>query len=178
MPFKGVVEVEDYKNIVPHIDIDRSISAVEYFSFEGIESERIVEFRRDIETGNDAIELHLIRTASYKDAVSLKLKNCSLECADIWKDLLSTEQKTFGGSKIFYINDSCTKLLVLAVPNEISSKLNMVVTRLNKINEKIGRANSRIKKENINLYSARSKLRPDTKKREEIINFINQNLKV
>ena len=170
--------MEDYKNIVSHIDIDRSINSVEYFLFKGIENENIAEFRHDIEAGNDAIELHLVRTASYKDSVFLKLKNHNEECADIWKELLSAEQKTFGGSKIFYINRDCTKLLVLAVPNEITNKLNMVISRLNKINEKIGRANSRIKKENMDLYSARSKLKSETKKKEELINFINQNLKV
>ena len=173
-----MVAVEDYKNVVPHIDIDRSISNIEYFSFEGMDSSYASEFRNDITSHNDPIEMHLIKTASYKEHLIFRLKNAMGEYADAWKELLSAEQKTFGGSKIFYINDGCTKLLVLAVPNELNSKLTMVVNRLNKINEKISRANSRIKKENIDLYSARMKSKSDTKKKEEIINFINQNLKV
>lgn len=170
--------MEDYQNIVPHIDIDRNIISLDYFSFSGINEGRIEEFRKDIESHNDAIELHLVRTVSYKEGIILRLKNCSGEYAEVWKELLSAEQKTFGGSKIFYINNSCSRLLVLAVANELNNKLGMVVTRLNKINEKIGRTNSRIKKDNIDLFSARIKAKSDTKKKEEAINFINQNLKI
>lgn len=175
---KGVVEVEDYQNIVPHIDIDRSIGSIDYFSFDGLNGEKIAEFKEDIESHNDAIELHLIRTSSYKEALILRLKNSREEYTDVWKELLRAEQKTFGGSKIFYINRECSKMLVLAVSNETSNKIAMVITRLNKINEKIGRTNSRIKKENVDLYSARIKSKTETKKKEDIINLINQNLKV
>jgi|SRR3989339_2047025 len=175
---KGVVEVEDYQNIVPHIDIDRSIDSIYYFSFDGLNGDKIAEFKEDIESHNDAIELHLLRTTSYKEAVILRLKSSSEGYAEIWKELLKAEQKTFGGSKIFYFNRECSKILVLAVPNEISSKIGMLITRLNKINEKIGRTNSRIKKENVDLYSARVKSKTETKKKEEVINLINQNLKV
>ena len=170
--------MEDYQNIVPHIDIDRNIGSIDYISFDGMDGEKIAEFREDIESHNDAIELHLVRSASYKEAVILRLKSSREEYADMWKELLRAEQKTFGGSKIFYFNKECSKMLILAVPNEISNKIAMVITRLNKINEKIGRTNSRIKKENVDLYSARIKGKTETKKKEEIINLINQNLKV
>ena len=93
-------------------------------------------------------------------------------------DFLKEEQKTFGGSKIFYINGNCTKLLVLSLPNEINNKLNMIVTRLNKINEKITRVNGKIKKDNFDLYNSRVKVKDSNKKKEDIINFINQNLRV
>ncbi|MBI2660062.1 hypothetical protein HYX07_02780, partial [Candidatus Woesearchaeota archaeon] len=65
------------------------------------------------------------------------------------------------------------------LPNEIRNKLNMVVTRLNKINEKITRINSRIKKENLDIYASkvRNKEAAD-KRKDDIINFINQNLRV
>ena len=108
-----------------------------------------------------------------------RLKKSNGDYADVWRDFLKEEQKTFGGSKIFYINDDCSKLLVLALPNETRSKLNMAVTRLNKINDKITRINSKIKKENLDIYSSRVKDKEAlNKKKDDIINFINQNLKV
>ena len=173
MHYWGKKMEHDYKNIISHIDIDRSLGSVEYLQFKGLDD--FEEFRHDIELHNDPIELHLIKTKSYKEALILKLKKD--EHAEQWKDLLREEQKTFGGSKIFYINDDCSKLLVLGVPNEMSSKINMVITRFNKINEKISRTNSKIKKENIDIYNYRIKEASD-KKKEEIINFINLNLRV
>ena len=141
----------DYKNIISHIDIDRSLDSIEYFSFHGMEDESILKFKEDIEAGNDSIELHLIKSKAYKEGLILNLKKSSIDKADVWRDLFREEQKTFGGSKIFYINNDCSKLLVLSLPNEIRNKMNMVITRLNKINEKITRINSRIKKENMFL---------------------------
>ena len=82
------------------------------------------------------------------------------------------------GSKIFYIDNNSSKLLILAVPNEMNAKINMAITRINKINEKITRINSKIRKENMDLYSSRIKDKESNKKKEDIINFINQNLKV
>lgn len=167
----------DYKNIISHIDIDRSLGSIEFLAFDGIENDGIHEFRDDIEAGNDSIELHLVKSKSYREALVLKLKKSPY--SDAWKDLLREEQKTFGGSKIFYMDNDCTKLLVLSLPNEISSKVNMLVTRLNKINEKITRINAKIKKENIDIYSSRPKSREAAdKKKDDIINFINQNLRV
>ncbi|MBI2101050.1 hypothetical protein HYT53_00380 [Candidatus Woesearchaeota archaeon] len=169
----------DYKNIISHIDIDRSLGAIEYFSFNGIEDESILEFKNDIEAGNDSIELHLVRSKSYKEALILRLKKSNGAYSSTWRDFLHEEQKTFGGSKIFYINNECSKLLVLSLPNEVTNKMNMVITRLNKINDKITRINARIKKENIDLYASRAKNRAAMdKKKDDIINFINQNLRV
>ena len=167
---------QDYKNIIPHIDIDRSLDSLEIVKFEGIESSLVEEFRQDMETHNDAIESHLIKTKSYKEVLVLKLK--SKDSGNEWKELLHDEQKTFGGSKIFYMNNDCSKLLVLGVPNEIKSKLNLVVSRLNKANEKISRINSKIKKDNTDLFSLRIRSKETNKEKEELINFINQNLRV
>jgi len=170
---------QDYKNIISHIDIDRSLDATEYFSFSGVEDESILEFKNDIEAGNDSIEMHLVKSRAYKEALVLRLKKSDGAYSGAWMDFLKEEQKTFGGSKIFYINNDCSKLLVLSLPNETRNKMNMVITRLNKINEKITRINSRIKKENLDLYASRLKNRGAMdKKKDDIINFINQNLRV
>ena len=169
----------DYKNTISHIDVDRSLNAIEYLSFNGIEDESILEFKDDIEAGNDSIELHLIKSKAYKEALILMLKKANGAYSDVWKDFLKEEQKTFGGSKIFYVSNDCSKLLLLAVPNEIKNKLNMLITRLNKINDKITRINSRIKKENYDIYTTRVKVKETTNKnKDDIINFINQNLRV
>ena len=177
----GVVAVEhDYKNIISHIDIDRTLGAIEHFAFNGMEDSQVQDFKSDIESGNDSIELHLVKSNAYKEALILRLKKTdSVYSGESWKELLKEEQKTFGGSKIFYIDNDCTKLLVLALPNEMKTKVNMLVTRLNKINEKISRLNSRIKKDNSEVYAAKLKNKEATdKEKDEIINFINQNLKV
>ncbi len=167
----------DYKNTVFHIDVDRSLGAIEYSTFNGIDDNRISGFRNDIEAGNDSIELHLIRSKAYKEALVLKLKKSNEMNTGIWKDLLREEQKTFGGSKIFYVNNECSELLVLALPNEIKNKVNMLITRLNKVNEKIGRINSKIKKENLDVYTSRvSSKESANKEKDDIINFINKNL--
>lgn len=169
----------DYKNIISHVDIDRSLGAIEYSSFNGIEDESVLEFKDDIEAGNDSIELHLIKSKSYKEALVLRLKKSDGAYSDVWRDFLKEEQKTFGGSKIFYIDNDYSKLLVLALPNEIRNKLNMVVTRLNKINDRITRINAKIKKENLDLYATKIRNKEASDKRkDDIINFINQNLRV
>ncbi|MBI2653604.1 hypothetical protein HYX02_02215 [Candidatus Woesearchaeota archaeon] len=170
--------MDDYKNIISHIDIDRSLEAIEYFSFNGIDGETISEFSNDIEGSNDSIELHLVKSRAYKEALILTLKKSNGAYNEAWRDFLKEEQKTFGGSKIFYINNECSKLLVLSLPNEMRNKMNMAITRLNKINDKITRINSRIKKENLDLYESRIKTKDTNKKKDDIINFINQNLKV
>ncbi len=167
----------DYRNIVSHIDIDRSLDAIEYSAFNGIEEEGILDFKDDFEAGNDSIELHLIKSKAYKEALVLSLTGNG--ASTDWRSFLKEEQKTFGGSKIFYMNNDCSKLLVLSLPNEMPNKLNMVITRLNKINEKISRINSKIKKENLDLYSSKMKDKESgNRKKDEIINFINQNLRV
>jgi hypothetical protein len=169
----------DYRNTISHIDIDRTLDGIGHFSFEGLEGERISEFRNDIEAGNDSIELHLIKSKSYREGIILRLKKSSDSGTAMWKELLKEDQKTFGGSKIFYINDSCSRLLVLSVENERKAKINMVVTRLNKINDKISRLNSKIKKDNLETYVSKIKSKEASdRNKDEIINFINQNLKV
>ncbi|MBI2558785.1 hypothetical protein HYW20_05660 [Candidatus Woesearchaeota archaeon] len=169
----------DYKNTISHIDIDRSLGAIEYSTFNGIDDAHISWFRNDIEAGNDSIELHLIKSKAYKEALVLKLKKSNESNTGIWKDFLREEQKTFGGSKIFYVNNECSELLVLALPNEIKNKVNMVITRLNKINDKISRVNSKIKKENFDVYTSRARSKESaSKEKDDIINFINQNLRV
>ncbi|MBI3034713.1 hypothetical protein HYY71_00175 [Candidatus Woesearchaeota archaeon] len=174
-----VVMEHDYKNIISHIDIDRSLGAIEHLSFNGIEDENTLEFKNDIEAGNDSIELHLVKSKSYKEALVLRLKKSNGAYSDAWRDFLREEQKTFGGSKIFYMDNECGKLLVLSLPNEIRNKLNMVITRLNKINDRITRINAKIKKENFDIYSSRLKNKEAfDKKKDDIINFINQNLRV
>ena len=169
----------DYRNIISHIDIDRNLDAIEYFSFNGVEDENIADFKDDFEAGNDSIELHLIKSKSYKESLILKLKKSNGDYSDVWKDFLREEQKTFGGSKIFYINNDCGRLLVLSIPNEIKNKLNMVITRLNKINDRITRINSKIKKDNLELYASKIRNKEAmNKNKDDIINFINQNLRV
>ena len=170
--------MEDYKNIISHIDIDRSLDAIEYSGFNGIEDESVLEFKGDAEAGNDSIELHLIKSKAYKETLVLRLKKSNGAYSNVWKDFLKEEQKTFGGSKIFYVNSDCSKLLVLSLPNEMTNKVNMVVTRLNKINDRITRINARIKKENLDLYTSKIRSKEANKKKDDIINFINQNLKV
>ncbi len=175
-----MVDVEpDYKNLISHIDVDRSLGAIEYFSFNGVNDESVTEFKDDFEISNDSIELQLIKSKAYKEALILRLKKSDGAYSDAWRDFLKEEQKTFGGSKIFYIDNDCSKLLVLSLPNEVRNKLNMVITRLNKINDKISRSNTRIKKENLDVYTSRIKSKESmNKKKDDIINFINQNLRV
>ena len=175
----GVAAVEhDYKNIISHIDIDRTLGSIQHFAFSGME--QVQDFKNDIESGNDSIELHLVKSNAYKEALILKLKKTdSIYSGESWRELLKEEQKTFGGSKIFYIDEECTKLLMLSLPNEMKTKVNMLITRLNKINEKITRLNSRIRKDNIDVYMSKIKNKEATdKEKDDIINFINQNLKV
>ena len=169
----------DYKNIISHIDIDRISDATEYFSFSGVEDEAILEFKNDVEAGNDSIEMHLVKSKAYKEALVLRLKKSNGAYSDAWRDFLKEEQKTFGGSKIFYIDNECSKLLVLSLPNEIRNKMNMVITRLNKINEKITRFNAKLKRENLDLYGSRIKDKESSNtEKDDIINFMNQNLRI
>ena len=169
----------DYKNIISHIDIDRSLGAIEYFSFNGIDDFHILEFKDDIGAGNDSIELHLIKSKAYKEVLVLRLKKSDGAYSGAWRDFLKDEQKTFGGSKIFYVNNDSSKLLVLALPNEIKNKVNMLITRLNKINDKITRINTKIRKDNLELYASKIRNREAANKdKDDIINFINQNLRV
>jgi len=61
----------------------------------------------------------------------------------------------------------------------MKAKVNMLITRLNKINEKITRINSKIRKDNLDIYNIKSKNKEASdREKDEIINFINMNLKV
>jgi uncharacterized protein YdcH (DUF465 family) len=163
-----------YKDSVAPIDFNKNLQNIEYAEFKGIDSKETIEFSEDIEGGNDSIELHLVRTKAYKEAIILSLPPTSHP--ELWKEFLKEEQKTFGGSKIFYMDKVCTKLLVLSVKNEMFNKLNMVLTRVNKVNERIHRYNTAVKKENQELFEMRSKA--NLSKKEEIAHFITQHLKV
>ncbi len=171
------MELEDssiYRNLISHIDINRSINSIEYINFRDIEAESgFKEFLNDINTNNDAIELNLIKNKAYKEAVVMSL-NINPKEKDTLIGLIRGEQKTFGGSKLFYLNDAFDKLLVISVSRNMESKLSMVINRLNKINEKITRLNSRIKKENLEIYTKRG----IKDKKDIIVNMINRNLKV
>ena len=175
----GVIAMDlDYKNLISHLDIDRNLDAVEYLSFKGLEDEKLADFRNDIEEKNDTIELHLIKSMAYKDALILGIKS-NPEYPDLWSEFLKEEQKTFGGSKIFYLDGKCSKMLILSVQGEMQNKLKMVIGRANKINEKIKRINAKIRKDNIDLYSLRLKGKEsENRKKEEFVNLLNLNLRV
>ena len=170
------MELDDnsiYRNLISHIDIDRSINSIAYLSFRDISSEALFnEFLNDINSGNDSIEVNLIKNRAYKEAVIMSLsmgkKNNSVV------EMLREEQKTFGGSKVFYVSDAFDKLLVVSVPGSMEGKLNMVINRLNKINEKVSRLNLKIKKENIEAYTSRNL----KDKKDFVVNMINEKLRV
>jgi hypothetical protein len=162
-----------YRNLISNIDIDRNINNIDYFIFTTVNDARIIEFKQDIEQNNDTIELNLIKTNAYKEAIILTLKK-DVHNNEIWSNLLRDEQKTFSGSKLFYLNSNYTKLLILSIPENMEGKLRMVINRLNKINEKINRFNLKIKKQNLDVYQ-RTK---NKDKKDKIINLINQNLRV
>jgi|TARA_B100001964_G_scaffold239668_1_gene307742 hypothetical protein len=164
-----------YKNLISHIDIDRSINSTEYINFRDINSEFIFkEFITDVNTSNDTIELSLIKNKAYKEAVIMSL-NIDLRRNDSLVEMLRSEQKTFGGSKLFYLNMAFDKMLVISVSRSMDGKLNMVINRLNKINEKITRINSKIKKENLEVYMKRQGIKD---KKDFVVDMINRNLKV
>ncbi|MBW2976895.1 hypothetical protein KY347_05605 [Candidatus Woesearchaeota archaeon] len=164
-----------YRNFVSHIDINRSVNSIEYFNFRDINTEpKFNEFLNDMNLNNDAIELSLIKNRAYKEAVVMSL-NQNIGKDDVLADILRSEQKTFGGSKLFYLNDGFDKLLVVSVPRSMEGKLNMVINRLNRINEKITRHNLRVKKENFETYMRRQELKD---KKDFVVNMINKNLRV
>ena len=167
-------ENNNYKNLISHIDFDRSINSIEFFSFNDVSKEtKFAEFMNDINANNDTIELNLIRNKAYKEAVIIPL-HVNSEDIQTLLEILRNEQKTFGGSKLFYLNDNFSKILVISVSGQVEGKLNMVINRLNKVNEKIGRSNSRIKRENLDAYMSKSA----KDKKDLIVNMINKNFRV
>ncbi len=170
--------ITEYKNLVSHIDIDRESGSLVYGRFEGIDSPMVAEFMEDIEQNNDRIEMHLVKSTTYKEMLILSLKNLHGADTSMWKELLSEEQKTFGGSKIFYVNRDCSKILIMSVKEEMENKMAMGITRINKVNDKIARLNTNIKRENTTVYEARAKQGEHQKSKDDLINLINKNLRV
>ena len=168
------VEGSIYRNLISHIDINRGVNSIEYITFRDINDELVFkEFLSDINVSNDTIELNLINNKAYKEAVIMSLHMDPRE-KHILVRMIKEEQKTFGGSKLFYLNDMFDKILVVSVPRSMEGKLSMVINRLNKINERISRLNSRIKKENLEIY----KKREVKDKKDIIVDMINRNLRV
>ncbi len=171
------MELEDdsiYKNLISHIDVNRGINSIQYMNFRDINNELIFrEFINDASSNNDAIELNLINNKAYKEAVIMSL-HINRRDYGILLDMIKSEQKTFGGSKLFYLNDAFDKILVVSVSRSMEGKLSMVINRLNKVNEKITRLNLRIKKENMEMYMKRE----SKDKKDIIINMINRELRV
>ena len=168
-------ESPTYKNLISHIDLNRSIGSIDYFNFNDMDKEpKFTEFLNDINKDNDTIELSLIKNKVYKEAVIMSLNIIDAEKGFL-KEIIKDEQKTFGGSKLFYINDSFDRILVMSVRGSMDGKLNMVINRLNKINEKVHRLNARIKKENVETYMKRKSIND---KKDDIANMINKNLRV
>ena len=164
-----------YKDLISHIDIKRTIGSLGYFNFADLASGLgFYEFESDISTSNDSIELSLINNRAYKEAVIMTM-NAKVNEDNLLLDMLREEQKTFGGSKLFYLSSKFDKILVLSTQGSMETKLGMVISRLNKVNEKIARLNYKIKKDNIEAFAQRQK---SDDKRDKVIHLINSNLKV
>ena len=164
-----------YKNLISHIDINRSINSIRYLGFRDISKEsEFRQFLNDINYSNDTIELNLNKNKAYNEAVIMSL-SYNISGNETLIKMIREGQKTFGGSKLFYLNDTFDKMLVVSVARNMEGKLNMVINRLNKINDKITRLNSRIKKENLEAYIKRQGLKD---KKDIVVNIINKYLKV
>ena len=162
-----------YRNLISSVDFDRGIDSIEYLNFREVDSEsKFWEFLNDINLNNDIIELNLIRNKAYKEAVVMTLK---LKINETLLEMIKGEQKTFGGSKLFYLNNKLDKILIISIPSSLEGKISMVITRLNKINEKISRLNTKIKKDNLEAYMKRQNLKD---KKDLVANMINEKLKV
>lgn len=166
-------EQPSYRNFISNIDVDRDINNIVFFDFDKSDY-KIREFQKDMTENNDVIEKNLIETNAYKEAIVLSLKKSKSHNGN-WKKLLREEQKTFSGSKLFYLNEDYTRMLILSVPGNSEGKVKMVINRLNKVNEKINRLNLKIKKENQDTYNERLK---ENDQKDKIINLINLNLRV
>jgi len=164
-----------YRNLISHIDINRSVNSIENFKFANMYRDpKFSEFLEDINSLNDSIELNLIKNNAYKEAVVMSLNISDFDKSTLL-GMIKDEQKTFGGSKLFYLSDNFDKILIIAVPKSLEGKFKMVIGRLNKVNEKINRINSKTKKGNLDIYVRRKSIND---KKETMINLINKNLKV
>ena len=162
-----------YRNLISHIDINRD--AIEYLNFDDISKDvKFDEFIDDMHKDNDTIELNLIKNKAYREAVVMPLHIKNSESAFL-REIIKDEQKTFGGSKLFYINETNNKILVVAVPKSMDGKLHMTINKLNKINERISRLNAKIKKGNTEMYMKRKSVNG---KKDDVVNMVNKNLKV
>ena len=66
----------DYKNLVSHIDINRNVDSIGYFNFSDLTSDlQFYEFEKDINSGNDSIELSLIRNRAYNSRFESKINH-------------------------------------------------------------------------------------------------------
>ncbi|MBS3131804.1 hypothetical protein J4212_05200 [Candidatus Woesearchaeota archaeon] len=169
------LEEPQYKNYISRIDINRDINSVSYLSFKSMLDSAFDEFRKDMTENNDIIELSLLKNNAYNEAVILQLRKDLDRDTNIFGQLLVDEQKTFSGSKLFYLNEARSRILVLAIPGSMEGKLSMAIQRLNKINDKIMRMNQRIRKENQDMFASRARAKD---KRDRIVDMINKNLKV
>jgi len=168
------IESSAYKNLISYIDINRSVNSIECFDFESVrEGLTFKEFINDMNLHNDSIELNLIKNDAYSEAVIISL-NINAWDRNVLMEMVIDEQKTFGGSKLFYINDDKNKILVMAVKGSMEGKLRMTINKLSKVNEKAHRMNSKIKKGNMDAYMTRH----DKDKKDIMINIINKTFKV
>lgn len=167
--------LSSYKNLISSVDVSRHVDEIEIFSFVAMSKDtRFSEFESDIKSNNDSIELNLIKNNAYKEGTILQLTK-SLRRDPALYEIVREQQKTFGGSKLFYLNEDLNKILVVAVPGSTDGKLKMVITRLNKANEKVHRLNAKIKRENMDAFMKKT---GSTDEKDKIINMINKNLKV
>ena len=169
-----------YKDLISHIDLKRSVDSIGYFNFADLTMDmQFYEFEKDISANNDSIELNLIKNRAYKEAVILtlssKVNEGNMNENGLLLGMIREEQKTFGGSKLFYLSDKFDKMLILSTQGSMETKLGMVIRRLNKVNEKTSRLNYKIKRENAETFHERQRAGD---KREKLIDLINRSLKV
>ncbi|MEK6949901.1 MAG: hypothetical protein AABX34_06775 [Nanoarchaeota archaeon] len=169
-----------YRDLISQVDLKRTVDSIGYFNFAELTTDlQFYEFESDINASNDSIELNLIKNRAYKEAVILtlnsKVNEGNVNERSALLEMIREEQKTFGGSKLFYLSSKFDKILVLATQGSMETKLGMVIGRLNKVNEKTARLNYKIKKGNSETFAQRQKA---DDKRERIINLINRNLRV
>ena len=86
-------ESPTYKNLISHIDLNRSIGSIDYFNFNDMDKEpKFMEFSNDINQDNDTIELSLIKNKVYKEAVIMSLNIINAEKGFL-KKIIKDEQK-------------------------------------------------------------------------------------
>ncbi len=168
------MESTEYHDYVYPIDVSRHPDTITIVHEERIlQYPELSEFTIDMYSSNDSIELNLVKNNVYQEAAIFTLTR-SLSRNETLYNLVLEQQKTFGGSKLFYINETKTKLLILAVKGSMEGKISMVIARLNRVNEKVHRINAKFKKENLEL-SMKKSLHPSEK--DSVIGLLNKSLK-